>query len=113
MNMLNSSPDVVIVGAGIAGSALALSVARTGYGVAVLEKSVVHADRVRGEFIVPWGVAEARDLGILDLLESAGGNYTARSVPYGEGISPDEAAKSPMPMDNGAGGTRRLEPRSS
>jgi menaquinone-9 beta-reductase len=95
----DSKPDVVIVGAGIAGSALAVSLAGSGHGVVLLEKSTVHVDRVRGEFIVPWGVAEAKTLGILDVLESAGGNYTVRSIPYGEELSPEDARKYSVPMD--------------
>jgi menaquinone-9 beta-reductase len=95
----DSKPDVVIVGAGIAGSALAVSLAGSGHGVMLLEKSTVHVDRVRGEFIVPWGVAEAKALGILDVLENAGGNYTVRSVPYGEELSPEDARKYSVPMD--------------
>ena len=91
MRLTDHRPDAVIVGAGIAGSALAIALARSGHSVTLLEKSTVHVDRVRGEFIVPWGVAEARALGILDLLESAGANYTVRSVPYGEGLSVEEA----------------------
>ena len=106
MTTSNHAFDVVIVGAGIAGSALAISLARAGYGVLMLEKSTVHVDRVRGEFIVPWGVAEARALGILDLLERAGGNYTVRSVPYGEDIAPDVARKFALPMDKMVEGVR-------
>src|SRR5450755_1066018 len=37
-----SRPDVVIVGAGIAGSALAISLAGSGHSVTLLEKSTVH-----------------------------------------------------------------------
>jgi menaquinone-9 beta-reductase len=81
MSPSDNTPDAVIVGAGIAGSALAISLARSGYSVALLEKSTAHVDRVRGEFIVPWGVAEAKALGILDVLENAGANYTVRSIP--------------------------------
>jgi 2-polyprenyl-6-methoxyphenol hydroxylase-like FAD-dependent oxidoreductase len=99
MTFADNRPDVVIVGAGIAGSALAITLARSGHSVVLLEKSVVHVDRVRGEFIVPWGVAEASALGILDLLEGAGANYTVRAIPYGEGLSPDEARKFTVRMD--------------
>ena len=99
MKLSDSKPDAVIVGAGIAGSALAIALARSGFSVILLEKSAVHVDRVRGEFIVPWGVAEARTLGILDLLEGAGANYTVRSVPYGEGLSPEDARQFTVQMD--------------
>jgi NADPH-dependent 2,4-dienoyl-CoA reductase/sulfur reductase-like enzyme len=48
--------DVVIVGAGIAGGALATALARSGVSVLLLEKTRLHHDRVRGESMVPWGV---------------------------------------------------------
>ena len=106
MGIPDSRPDAVIVGAGIAGSALAVSLAGSGHGVVLLEKSTTHVDRVRGEFIVPWGVAEANALGILDVLESAGGNYTVRSVPYGEELSPQDARKFQVRMDQMVPGVR-------
>ena len=54
MSMADRKPDAVIVGAGIAGSALAFALAGSGHSVMLLEKSTVHVDRVRGEFIVTW-----------------------------------------------------------
>jgi menaquinone-9 beta-reductase len=83
--------ELVIVGAGIAGGALATVLSRCGRSVLVLEKSRVHQDRVRGESLAPWGVDEARKLGILDVLMTAGGHYTPLIVPYGEGVAPDAA----------------------
>jgi 2-polyprenyl-6-methoxyphenol hydroxylase-like FAD-dependent oxidoreductase len=106
MSMADRKPDAVIVGAGIAGSALAFSLAGSGHSVMLLEKSTLHVDRVRGEFIVPWGVAEAKALGILDILENAGANYTVRSIPYGEEFSPEDARKYPFPMDQMVPGVR-------
>lgn len=99
MSRSGSTPEIVVVGAGVAGSALAIVLARAGREVVLLEKSRTHVDRVRGEFIVPWGVAEARQLGLLDLLERAGGNYTVKSVPYGEGTSPEQARATALAMD--------------
>jgi menaquinone-9 beta-reductase len=83
--------DVVIVGAGISGGALATALARRGVSLLVLEKSLVHQDRVRGEFLVPWGVDEAQKLGVFDVLLAAGGHYTPYSIPYGEHLMPAEA----------------------
>jgi 2-polyprenyl-6-methoxyphenol hydroxylase-like FAD-dependent oxidoreductase len=83
--------DVVVVGAGVAGGALATALSRHGISVLLLEKSRVHQDRVRGEFLVPWGIDEARKLGVSDILMAAGGHYTRHSVPYGEGITPEAA----------------------
>jgi 2-polyprenyl-6-methoxyphenol hydroxylase-like FAD-dependent oxidoreductase len=100
MDASSNDPEFVIVGGGIAGSAMAISLARARYSVTILEKSLVHADRVRGEFIVPWGVAQARELGLLSILEDAGANYTVRSIPYGEGVSPADAQMMPTKMDS-------------
>jgi len=34
----------------------------------VLEKEIAFRDRVRGEYLSPWRVAEAKELGIADVL---------------------------------------------
>jgi menaquinone-9 beta-reductase len=83
--------DVVIVGGGIAGSTLAMLLAREGLEVVVLERQLRYADRVRGENLHPWGVAEARDLGIYDVLLEAGGHLVEEYVDYGDGDDPDAA----------------------
>jgi 2-polyprenyl-6-methoxyphenol hydroxylase-like FAD-dependent oxidoreductase len=85
------NPEIVIIGAGISGGAVGTALARRGISVLLLEKSLVHQDRVRGEFLVPWGVNEAERLGVLDVLLGAGGHYIRRSIPYGEAIAPDAA----------------------
>ena len=69
---MTQAHDVVIVGAGIGGSALAKALAEDGLDVLVLEQSEVYEDRVRGEAMVPWGVAEARELGVEQVLLDAG-----------------------------------------
>jgi 2-polyprenyl-6-methoxyphenol hydroxylase-like FAD-dependent oxidoreductase len=66
--------DVVVLGGGIAGGALATELATAGASVIVLERSTEYRDRVRGENMQPWGVAEAQRLGVLDVLLDAGGN---------------------------------------
>ncbi len=48
--------------------ALAIAMARSGARVLVLEKETKFRDRVRGEAVAPSGVAEARELGIADVL---------------------------------------------
>ena len=52
--------DVVIVGGGIGGSSLAASLAEAGLRVEILERELKFVSRVRGEWIAPWGVAEAK-----------------------------------------------------
>lgn len=91
--------DLAIVGAGIAGGALAASAARAGLSVLVLERTVRHEDRVRGEFMPPWGVQEAAALGVLDVFQSAGANWVRRSVGYGEDIDPAAAEDKPIHLD--------------
>lgn len=63
--------DVIVVGGGIAGSALAGVLARSGLGVLVVEREARYRDRVRGEGTWPWGVAEALRAGLGDLLARA------------------------------------------
>jgi 2-polyprenyl-6-methoxyphenol hydroxylase-like FAD-dependent oxidoreductase len=77
--------DIVIVGGGIAGAALATALARAGRQVSVLESTEVFRDRVRGESMMPWGVAEAQALGIADLLHAAGAHTAPLWKRYSEG----------------------------
>ena len=64
--------DVAIVGGGIAGSTLGGVLARGGLGVLVIEREARFRDRIRGEGTWPWGVAEARQAGLAELLDAAG-----------------------------------------
>ena len=66
--------DAIVVGGGLAGSALADQLAQSGHRVLVLERETKFKDRVRGENMLPWGVAAARRMGLLDSLVGAGGN---------------------------------------
>ena len=63
---MNSQYDIVTIGGGLGGSALAKAMAELGNSVLVLERERQFKDRVRGEFLTPWGVAEARELGIYE-----------------------------------------------
>jgi 2-polyprenyl-6-methoxyphenol hydroxylase-like FAD-dependent oxidoreductase len=83
--------DVVIIGAGIAGGSLGAVLARAGLEVLILERSTEHRDRVRGEYMHPWGVAEAQRIGLYDALIGAGANVLGRLVPYDETRTPAEA----------------------
>jgi 2-polyprenyl-6-methoxyphenol hydroxylase-like FAD-dependent oxidoreductase len=83
--------DVVIVGGGIAGGGLAVLLARAGLDVLVLERQERYRDRVRGEFMPPWGYQELTDAGLLDVVRQ-GDSVVCTSVrPYGELIPPDAA----------------------
>lgn len=63
--------DIVTVGGGLAASAFAKSMAESGARVLILEQESRFKDRIRGEFIPPWGVEEAKWLGILDVLRNS------------------------------------------
>ena len=87
-------PEIAVVGGGIGGAALATVVARRGLTVVVLERDIRPVDRVRGEFMAPWGVAEAASLGLLDTLRDAGGIHVPRAIIYDETVAPDRAEAS-------------------
>ena len=74
--------DVITVGGGLAGSTLAGELARAGYKVLVLERETRFKDRVRGENMLPWGVAAARRLGVVDDLIAAGGHQPGSWITY-------------------------------
>jgi menaquinone-9 beta-reductase len=71
--------DLMIVGGGLGGAALAKATAEHGMQVLVLERQRRFTDRVRGEFMTPWGVAEARDLGLYEVVRDACGNDVRRT----------------------------------
>lgn len=56
----------LIVGGGLAGSATALHLARAGYDVLVLERGSFPREKVCGEGLMPHGVHELDELGLLD-----------------------------------------------
>ncbi|MFN3912929.1 FAD-dependent oxidoreductase [Hyphomonas sp.] len=90
--------DLVIVGGGIGGSALAAVMARAGRKVLLLEKSEHYEDRVRGEWIAPWGVTETKRLGLYDLLMSAGGHHITDHVTYDESLEPAACEAGALPL---------------
>jgi 2-polyprenyl-6-methoxyphenol hydroxylase-like FAD-dependent oxidoreductase len=94
--------DVVVVGGGIAGASLARALAQEGLGVTVLEATVEFPDRVRGETMVPWGVKEARLLGVEDVLIAAGAHVAAMWRQYfASGDDPRELPMNLMVSDVG------------
>jgi len=92
--------DVAIVGGGLAGSTLATVLARAGRSVVVLERETAFRDRIRGENMMPWGVAIARKLGVLDDLVAAGGRLVPFFNVYTMGMRTEHR---PMPQTTPSG----------
>src|SRR2546426_446370 len=92
--MRETDYDLIVVGAGLGGAALARTMANAGTRVVVLEQEEKFRDRVRGEFMKPWGVADAQQLGIQDLLQRCG-CYVSH-VEMGLGPARDLTATTPQ-----------------
>ena len=65
--------------------------ARAGFEVVLLERENSYFDRVRGEYMAPWGVTELAKLELLQPLREAGALFTRRNIPYDEIFAPAEA----------------------
>jgi 2-polyprenyl-6-methoxyphenol hydroxylase-like FAD-dependent oxidoreductase len=95
---MTKSYDLIIAGAGVGGSVLATVMARVGKSVLLLEQTVVFEDKVRGEWIAPWGVAETKRLALYDVLIKAGGHHLLRHVTYDESRLPAESEARALPL---------------
>ncbi|KAM7470557.1 hypothetical protein LguiA_008740 [Lonicera macranthoides] len=60
--------DVIIVGAGVAGAALAYTLAKDGRQVHVIERDLTEPDRIVGELLQPGGYLKLIELGLEDCL---------------------------------------------
>jgi len=84
--MTSSVFDVVVVGGGIAGSALGAALARAGLPVLVVEREARFRDRVRGDALFPWGVVEMRRLGLAECLPASGAHPLPWWQVYDDGL---------------------------
>ncbi|XP_004607689.1 squalene monooxygenase isoform X2 [Sorex araneus] len=64
-----SDPEVIIVGGGVLGSALATVLSRDGRKVTVIERDLKEPDRIVGEFLQPGGCSSLKELGLEDTVE--------------------------------------------
>lgn len=58
------NPDVIIVGAGVAGSALACTLGKDGHRVLEIERDLTKPDRIVGELLQPGGYLKLIELGL-------------------------------------------------
>lgn len=81
--------DIVTVGGGVGGAAIAKAMAERGFRLFVVERETQFKDRVRGEWMAPWGVAEAKELGVYEALMAAGGHHTPKmQIRAGSAVMP-------------------------
>ena len=88
--------DVVTVGGGLGGLALAKVLAEHEMRVPVLERERQFVDRIRGEWIAPWGVAEAQRIGIYHRLLERCAHEVPYFSPVGWGPARDLKATTPQ-----------------
>jgi len=87
------STDVVVIGGGVAGGAVAARMAGAGRSVLVLERDAVYRDQVRGEGLVNWGYEQAVAMGLGDtVLDTPDASPIVRLVNYDETL-PAEVAR--------------------
>ena len=68
-----SNYDIVIVGAGIAGSSTAIALAPEGYNILLVDKAVFPRQKTCGECIMPEGVQILSEFGVLSEILARGG----------------------------------------
>ncbi len=64
-------PEVLVIGAGISGIALAVGLHQKGIRVLLVERDLTVRDRFKGEFLQPYTVSVLRELGLCDVFENA------------------------------------------
>ncbi|XP_059103561.1 squalene monooxygenase [Peromyscus eremicus] len=64
-----NDPEVIIVGSGVLGSALATVLSRDGRKVTVIERDLKEPDRIVGELLQPGGYRVLKELGLGDTVE--------------------------------------------
>lgn len=69
-NRGRSDVDVIIVGAGVAGAALAHTLGKDGRRVHVIERDLTEPDRIVGELLQPGGYLKLAELGLEDCVEN-------------------------------------------
>ncbi|XP_057432465.1 squalene monooxygenase SE1-like isoform X2 [Lotus japonicus] len=86
--------DVIIVGAGVTGSALAHTLAKDGRRVHVIERDLREPDRIVGELLQPGGYLKLIELGLQDCVEQIDAQRVLGYVLFKDG----ESTNLPYPL---------------
>ena len=70
--MKSEGTDVIVVGGGVAGCAMAYALANDGRDVTVIERDLSEPDRIVGELLQPGGLNTLKELGLEGKLSNVG-----------------------------------------
>lgn len=96
--MTSGTYDLITVGGGLGGAALAKAMAEHSARVLVLEREKYFKDRVRGEGMSPWGVAETQALGLYELLRTTCAHELSHLAGLGSEEPRDMIATTPQQL---------------
>ncbi|CAH8272065.1 unnamed protein product [Arabidopsis lyrata] len=91
-----AAADVIIVGAGVGGSALAYALAKDGRRVHIIERDMREPERMMGEFMQPGGRFMLSKLDLQDFLEGIDAQKATGMAVYKDG----KEAVASFPVDN-------------
>jgi len=93
---VEGATDVIIVGAGVAGSALAYTLGKDGRRIHVIERDLSEPDRIVGELLQPGGYLKLIELGLQDCVEGIDAQRVIGYALFKEG----KDTKVAYPLDN-------------
>lgn len=80
----NLKPEIIIVGAGPAGTSLAIRLVKENFKVTLIEREKFPRHKLCGEFISPECLEHFRELGVLDEMLIRGGDRISETIFYSE-----------------------------
>ncbi|KAK2638749.1 hypothetical protein Ddye_026544 [Dipteronia dyeriana] len=83
----SNDTDIIIVGAGVAGAALAYTLGKDGRRVHVIERDLTEPDRIVGELLQPGGYLKLMELGLVDCVREIDAQQVYGYALYKDGKS--------------------------